>query len=424
MKKQIFLPLAAAVLAPWLLAAPAAAAPSEIAERPIAGSVTIARPDFGKTLPGEVNKKAIENVAWRLTPAYDELLLPEEAAPETVTIFGSAEASPEQMAAFITRRNPAPKLNCTVPQIVRYYYEEAGREGIRPDIALCQALKETGFFAYGGDVVPAQNNFCGLGTTGGGVRGASFETPQLGVRAHIQHLLAYASSNPPHVTVVDPRYDLIVHDRPDIHGSVTTWTGLNGIWAVPGKTYGQDILRLWAAAKAPDASDAALAAAEKKCRQAPDEADGYLYRGIVYAKRGDTEKARADFETGATYDTSGTALYDLAILLTQAGDTKAAARAYDNLLDAHPAFSAAAWYNRGLLYLADKKPKDAEAAFYHALNCNPQGAAAQNAIAVAKLRQKDYKGAWTALETAAQINNADFDVLANQIVFDACLKEK
>ena len=424
MKPCLLLPLAAAVVAPWLFAAPAAAAPSEIAERPIAGSVTIARPDFGKTLPGEVNKKAIENVAWRLTPAYDELLLPEETAPETVTIFGSAEATPEQMAAYITRRNPAPKLNCTVPQIVRYYYEEAGREGIRPDIALCQALKETGFFAYGGDVVPAQNNFCGLGTTGGGVRGASFATPQLGVRAHIQHLLAYASTNPPHVTVVDPRYDLIVHERPDIHGSVTTWTGLNGIWAVPGKTYGQDILRLWSAAKAPDASDAALAAAEKNVRQAPDEAYAYLYRGIVYAKRGDTAKARADFETGATYDTSGTALYDLAILLTQAGDTKAAARAYDNLLDAHPAFSAAAWYNRGLLHLANKKPKDAEAAFYHSLNCNPQGAAAQNAIAVAKLQQKDYKGAWTALETAAQINNTDLDVLANQIVFAACVKEK
>ena len=424
MNKRHFLPLAALLLAPWLVAAPVSAAPSEIAERPIAGSVTIARPDFGKTLPGEVNKKAIENVAWRLTPAYDEPLLPEEAAPETVTIFGSAEATPEQMAAYITRRNPAPKLNCTVPQIVRYYYEEAGREGIRPDIALCQALKETGFFAYGGDVVPAQNNFCGLGTTGGGVRGASFETPQLGVRAHIQHLLAYASSNPPHVTVVDPRYDLIVHDRPDIHGSVTTWTGLNGIWAVPGKTYGQDILRLWAAAKAPDASDAALAAAEKNVRQAPDEAYAYLYRGIVYAKRGDTAKARADFETGATYDTSGTALYDLALSQTKAGDTKAAAKTYDKLLAAHPQFSAAAWYNRGLLYLSDKKPKDAEAAFYHALNCNPQGAAAQNAIAVAKLQQKDYKGAWTALETAAQINNTDLDVLANQIVFAACVKEK
>ena len=427
MKTRYILPLAAFACASAFFSTSTSAAQkpvSDIAERPIAGSVTITRPDYGGELPGEVDKKAIGAVAWHLAPAYDELLLPEEAAPETVTIFGGAEATQEQMAAYITRRNPSPKLSCTVPQIVRYYYEEAGREGIRPDVALCQALKETGFFAYGGDVVPAQNNFCGLGTTGGGVRGASFATPQLGVRAHIQHLLAYASTSRPHATVVDPRYDLIVTEHPDIHGNITTWTGLGGVWAVPGKTYGQDILRLWAAAKAPDASDAALAAAEKKVRQAPDEAAGFLYRGIVYAKRGDNDAARKDFETAKTYDATGTALYDLALLQAKAGDAKAAAKTYDALLAAHPQFSAAAWYNRGLLHLAAKQPKDASAAYYHALNCNPQGAAAQNGIAVAELQQKNYEKAWAALEKAAQINNADFDLLANQIVFAACVKAK
>ena len=450
MKKYAILSLAAfcaSVLFP-LPSAFAASAPtvSEIAERPIAGNVTIARPDFGAELPGELNKKAIEGVEWRLTPAYDELLLPEDAAPETVTIFGAAEATQEQMAAYITRRNPSPKLNCTVADIVRYYYEEAGREGIRPDIALCQALKETGFFAYGGDVVPSQNNFCGLGTTGGGVRGAAFQTPQLGVRAHIQHLLAYASKERPHTAIVDPRYTLIVENRPDIHGSVTRWTGLNGIWAVPGKTYGQDILRLWAAAKAPDASDAALAAAEKKVRQAPDEPAGYLYRGIVSEKRGNLAQAQGDFETavrlaGATqntlqdgapldYDGSASsgraadaaARYDLAIVLTRTDDKKAAKKAYDDLLAAHPNFSAAAWYNSGLLQLENKKQKDAIADFDRALAQNPQNAPAQNARAVAELQQKDYKAAWADLERAAQINNADFDVLANQVVFAACVK--
>ena len=421
MKKRYFLPLATIACASWLLPVPASAASapvSEIAERPIAGNVTIARPDFGREMPEHLDKKLLGAMTWRLAPAEDELLLPEEAAPETVTIFGSAEAEPEQMEAYIERRNPHPKLNCTVKDLVRYYYEEAGREGIRPDVALCQALKETG--------VPSQNNFCGLGTTGGGVRGAAFDTPQLGVRAHIQHLLAYASAELPHEAVVDPRYELIVQYRPDIHGSIRTWTGLNGVWAVPGKTYGQDILRLWAAAKAPDASDAALAAAEKRVRQAPDEAAGYLYRGIVQAKRGALGAARADFETAARYDATGTALYDLAALQTKTGDAKAAAKTYDALLDAHPTFSAAAWYGRGLLYLDGKKPQPAkaEACFYHAMNCNPQGAAAQNAIAVAELRQKHYEKAWTALETAAQINNADVDVLANQIVFAACVKKK
>ena len=448
MKKRYSFPLAAFMCVSTFFPAPVSAVKpvSEIAERPIAGNVTIARPDFGAELLGELNKKAIEGVAWRLTPAYDELLLPEDAAPETVTIFGAAEATQEQMAAYITRRNPSPKLNCTVADIVRYYYEEAGREGIRPDIALCQALKETGFFAYGGDVVPSQNNFCGLGTTGGGVRGAAFQTPQLGVRAHIQHLLAYASKERPHTAIVDPRYTLIVENRPDIHGSVTRWTGLNGIWAVPGKTYGQDILRLWAAAKAPDASDTALAAAEKKVRQAPDEPMGYLYRGIVSEKRGDLAQSQSDFETavrlaGATqntlqdgapldYDGSASsgraadaaARYDLAIVLTRTGDKKAAKKAYDDLLAAHPNFSAAAWYNRGLLQLDNKKQKDAIADFDRALAQNPQNAPAQNARAVAEIQQKDYKAAWQDLERAAQINNADFDVLANQVVFAACVK--
>ena len=118
------------------------------------------------------------------------MLLP-KAKPETVTIFGEPEATQAQMVHHIEKRNPKPLLNCTVRQIVQLYYEEAGLEGIRPDVALCQALKETGFFGYGGDVDWKQNNYCGLGATGNHEPGLKFETPQLGVRAHIQHLLAY-----------------------------------------------------------------------------------------------------------------------------------------------------------------------------------------------------------------------------------------
>lgn len=407
-------------------ASPAAAAslPADIAQRPIAGSVTITRPDFGAALPRDVNKKLIGEAAFRLAPAYDLPLLPDEASPETVTILGPAEATQEQMAAFIRRRNPQPKLNCSVEEIVRCYYEEAGREGIRPDIALCQALKETGFFAYGGDVLPSQNNFCGLGTTGGGVRGAAFATPQLGVRAHVQHLLAYASRDLPAASIIDPRYELIVHEHPDIHGQLTRWTQLNGVWAVPGKTYGQDILRLWAAAKAPEGSDASLAAALAKVKNAPDDAASYLYRGIVYEKRGLLEDAGADF-TEALRLAPGelTPLYDLALLKTRTGEDKDALALYGTLLDAHPDFFPAA-YNRGLLALKMNRPKDAKDDFRRALSANPQSAPAQNALAICELRLKDYSAAWASLERAAQINNADFDVLANQIIFAACLKQE
>ncbi len=253
-----------ALIAPVMAqAAPAASSKAaDAAVRTIPG-----RPQFPEKMAGKVNRRAMDSVKWRLAPAYEEPMLEAEAAADTITIMGAAEASEEQMVHYIEKRNPQPKLNCSVEDIVRYYYEEAGREGIRPDVALCQALKETGFFAYGGDVSPKQNNFCGLGATGNREPGASFATPQLGVRAHIQHLMAYATQERPHGAIVDPRYKHVVVNRPDIHGHITKWTGLNGVWAVPGTRYGQEILYLWQQAQAPDGSDASLAAAEKKVRQ-------------------------------------------------------------------------------------------------------------------------------------------------------------
>ena len=128
------------------------------------------------------NKKMLKRVELLDASARDIPMTILRESPEDVTILGEAVASRGQMVNFIKKRNAAPKINCTVEELVDYYYEEAGREGIRPDIAICQAIKETGTWNYGGDVVPEQNNYCGLGTTGGGVKGAYFETPQLGVR--------------------------------------------------------------------------------------------------------------------------------------------------------------------------------------------------------------------------------------------------
>ena len=127
--------------------------------------------------------------------------------------------------------------------LVAYYYEEGAREGVRPDMAFAQALKETGYFRYGGTVTPDQNNYCGLGTTSESVKGAYFSDSLLGVRAHIQHLLAYASTRQPVEPVVDPRYDLVR----SVYGDDTlgTWEDLNGRWAVPGYTYGQSILEMF-----------------------------------------------------------------------------------------------------------------------------------------------------------------------------------
>lgn len=159
-----------------------------------------------------------------------------------LSIMGPPLASQEQCLNYLMRRNPFPLVTVAPRQLIAYFYTEAIREGVRPDLAFAQALHETGNFRYGGDVVPLQNNYCGLGTTGGGVKGAWFPDAQTGIRAQIQHLLAYSTKRPPRLPVVDPRYELV--KRSDKFGGSVTWTDLNGKWAVPGKTYGQKILRI------------------------------------------------------------------------------------------------------------------------------------------------------------------------------------
>ena len=174
-----------------------------------------------------------------------QLSVPQTISAYDNSIIGTPLASQEQCVRYLLSNNPNPDITVSPPQLVSYYYEEGAREGIRPDVAFAQALKETGFFRYGGDVIPQQNNFCGLGTTGGGVKGAFFATAQLGVRAHIQHLLAYSSTREPSEPVIDPRYQLVR----DSYGTRTlgTWEDLNGRWAVPGYTYGQSILSMFRA---------------------------------------------------------------------------------------------------------------------------------------------------------------------------------
>lgn len=160
-----------------------------------------------------------------------------------ISIFGEAVATKTQAVELLKQCNPELKLTCDAETIVDFYWQEAGREGVRQDIALAQALVETGFFRFGGDVKPEQNNFCGLGTTGGGVKGAHFATPQLGVRAHIQHLLAYTTQKHPSTKIIDPRYDLAHAIRME-RGLCDTWYKLNGTWAM-SPNYSEKIMGVW-----------------------------------------------------------------------------------------------------------------------------------------------------------------------------------
>lgn len=375
-----------------------------------------------KTEKVKFDKKLLKATEFIDVGTKDTPILVSRESLEEVTIFGDAVANQGQMVNFIKKRNPEPKINCTVEELVKYYYEEAEFEGIRPDIAICQAIKETGTWHYGGDVTPDQNNFCGLGTTGGGVKGAYFDTPRLGARAHIQHLLSYTTTRPPKLAVIDPRYELIQKFRPQIFGKIHNWVGLNGVWAVPGKHYGQDILNLWKQAQLPDASDAALEYANTQLSITPNDAEKYVYRGAVYFARKDYWNAHADFKNALELEPDLTdVLFNLAITEEKLNRPKDALKTYDKYLTLNPS-SEFGHYNRGYLKLQQKKYKDAIKDFRRVLEIEDRFVDAHNQIALAYFRQKKYQDALNEIRYAAKVNTTNEIVNKNKSALEACIK--
>lgn len=120
-------------------------------------------------------------------------------------IMGKPHVGANRIAAYITDKNPAAAWYAK--RLADTYIEEGMYEGVRGDIAAAQAMLETGNLTFKGSAVtPDQNNFCGLGVTSNGAKGCSFKTMRDGVRAHIQHLKAYASREELVDGCIDPRY--------------------------------------------------------------------------------------------------------------------------------------------------------------------------------------------------------------------------
>lgn len=163
-------------------------------------------------------------------------------------IMGEAHATAQQMALFCRSKNAEPKLtSCTLEQLAEIFLEEGKAEGVRGDVAFAQSLHETGCFKFGGIVLPSQNNYAGIGALNGNATGqaATFPDPRTGVRAQIQHLKAYASTEPLVNTCVDPRFSLVTRGS----APYVEWLGAadnpNGKgWAVPGSGYGANVVKL------------------------------------------------------------------------------------------------------------------------------------------------------------------------------------
>lgn len=167
-----------------------------------------------------------------------------DAGAESYTaITGTAQATAEQMAAYLKAKNPgAPQ---SVFDMIPFYLSEGAAEGVRGDIAFAQSCLETGNFGFNGSAVTLdQNNFCGMGVTANGMKGNSFDTPQMGIRAQVQHLKAYANSEPLKNACIDPRFRYVTRSS----APYVEWLGQKENpagkgWAV-GAGYGGKILAI------------------------------------------------------------------------------------------------------------------------------------------------------------------------------------
>ncbi len=140
------------------------------------------------------------------------------------SIMGQGTLKATTLAIFLHDNNTSVSL-LEAEKIAKIYIEEANSEGVNYDIAFSQMCLETGFLHFGGSVLPGQNNFCGLGVINNTTKGFSFRDIRLGIRAHIQHLKAYASCGKMHHNIVDPRFRFVKR------GSIKRIDDLAGKWA-------------------------------------------------------------------------------------------------------------------------------------------------------------------------------------------------
>lgn len=138
-------------------------------------------------------------------------------------IMGKGIISAGNMSRFLVKNNTALDEDFA-RRLAAMYMHEAAIEGVNHDIAFAQMCLETGFLRYDGLVKPEWNNFCGLGSIGPEQPGLKFPNTRIGVRAHVQHLKAYATENQLNGIMVDPRYKYVRKgSSPDIHGLSGTW---------------------------------------------------------------------------------------------------------------------------------------------------------------------------------------------------------
>ena len=129
-------------------------------------------------------------------------------------------------------------------KFVEIYMEEASVEGIKVEVAFAQAMLETNYLQFNGDVSIEQFNFAGLGAVGNDIKGESFDNVREGIRAHIQHLKAYANTDPLVQSCVDNRFEYVRRGS----APYVEWLGIQenpyGVGWAAAENYGFNIVKL------------------------------------------------------------------------------------------------------------------------------------------------------------------------------------
>ena len=194
-------------------------------------------------------KASQENENKTLASNPDTEETQEAIADGQYPIMGSSDVTVQEMVDYFNASGeeyPAEELSeggaDSIETFCQIYYDEAAAEGVRPEVAFAQTMKETGFLQYGGDASIEQFNFAGLGTTGNGVPGNSYPDVQTGIRAQIQHLKAYATSDSLNQECVDDRYEYVKKGS----APYVQWLGQQenpeGLGWATGDNYGYDIV--------------------------------------------------------------------------------------------------------------------------------------------------------------------------------------
>ena len=157
-------------------------------------------------------------------------------------------ATPGRLMAYLQSRNP--RLDPRFAGIAAHYMRHGEELSLRWDVAFFQMIVDTRSLEFrrgNGEpstVRPAQNNFAGIGASGGSNHGESFADISTGVRAHLQHVQIYAGERVASPIAERTRkvqdWGVLVAWQKSLTGPVT-FTDLTRNWSPGDRSYAASI---------------------------------------------------------------------------------------------------------------------------------------------------------------------------------------